>query len=85
MEQIFLEAMLRHVEDREMIWEIQNGFSKSRSCLTNLVAFYDEVTALVDRGRATDVIWTSVAFDTVLYNNLLSKLKIYRFDGWTVQ
>jgi len=81
MEQILLKTMLRHMGNKEVTGDNQYGFTKGKSCLTDLVSFCDWVTALVDKGQATNIVY--LAFDTVLHDVLFSKLKGHAFDRWT--
>lgn len=90
MDQILLEHLLKymkHMEDRELIKDSQHGFPKDKSCLTNFVVFSDGLTESMDKGRAIDATYLDIckAFDMVPPNTIISELKKYRFDAWTVR
>ncbi|TRZ06102.1 hypothetical protein HGM15179_021005 [Zosterops borbonicus] len=83
MEEIIASAITWHIQDNQGNRPSQHGFRKGRSCLTNLISFYDHVIHLVDEGKTMDVVYLDFtkAFDTVSCRILLKKLKLI---AWTV-
>ena len=77
MEKLILGTASRHIKDKRVIRGSQHGFTKGKSCLTNLIAFHEDVTRWIDDGKAVDVVYLgfSRAFDTVSHSIPAAKLR----------
>ena len=61
----------------------QHGFLKARSCLTNLLCFFEEITKWVDDGSPVDVIYLDFqkAFDKVPHQRLIHQRLILKLKS----
>jgi len=83
MEWIISEVIMDQLKVNLGIRPSQHGFTNRRSCLTNLISFFDKVTQLVDEGKTVDVVYLdfSKAFDIVPHTILMEKLAAGGLDG----
>jgi len=51
MEQRILDVIVKQVEEKKFIRSSQHGFTKGKSCLTNLIAFCVGMTSWIDERR----------------------------------
>ena len=77
LETIIRDHMMDFLVKHKLINPSQHGFLKARSCLTNLLCFFEEITKWVDEGSPVDVIYLDFqkAFDKVPHQRLILKLK----------
>src|SRR5215469_3088445 len=77
-EAMLTNRLVAHLEERNL-----HGFRRSRSCLTNLLEFFDVVVNAADICIAYDVIYLDFqkAFDTVPHVRLLEKLRAHGVRG----
>ena len=61
LESIIRDHMMDFLIKHKLINPSQHGFLKARSCLTNLLCFFQEITKWVDEGSPVDVISSRVA------------------------
>ena len=72
LETIIRDHMMDFLLKHKLLNHSQHGFLKARSCLTNLLCFFEEITKWVDEGSPVDII---DAFDKVPHQRLILKLK----------
>jgi len=86
-EQLILEAISRHIKDKQVIRSSQHRVTMGKSWLTKVLTFYDEMAVSVDEGRAVDIVYldSSKAADTVFHKSLIEKLLKYGLDEQTVR
>ena len=83
LEAIVRDGLTEFLEANSIITATQHGFRTGRSCLSNLLSFFDEVSKSIDSGTAVDAIYLDFAkaFDKVPHGRLLHKLEKYGIRG----
>lgn len=78
MEKIILGGIKTHQNHNPVI----GLFMRGKSCLSNLISFYERIPDLLDQGNAADVtiLDFSKAFDSASYSILLEKLSSPQLD-----
>jgi len=82
-ESIIKDNVVDHLDKHNLIKSSQHGFTKGRSCLTNLLTFVDSVTKSVDEGNPVDIVYLDFAkaLDKVPHQRLFNKLKAHGITG----
>jgi len=54
--------MVQFLEENYLIGDSQHGFRKGRSCLTNLLMFFDKITRNLDSRANVDAIFLDLGY-----------------------
>ena len=83
LESIIKDSVVSHLNQYNLINKSQHGFTRGKSCLTNLLDFFEVVTKELDEGNNVDLIYLdfSKAFDKVPYKRLFTKLESHGISG----
>ena len=77
---------MKHLEDNNILYNLQHGFRSSRSCETQLATFIHDLTLNSNTNKQTDIVIMDFAkaFDKVPHKRLAYKLKYYGITGNTL-
>lgn len=67
MKKVILGVIAKQLRNNAVTGHRQHGFLRRRSCLINLISFYNKITQLVDKEKPADVVvlYSNKAFDVV--------------------
>ncbi|MGH0165001.1 UNVERIFIED_CONTAM: hypothetical protein FKN15_076607, partial [Acipenser sinensis] len=83
METIIRSKMENYLYGNNILGDSQHGFRKGRSCLTNLLDFFEDATLKTDNCKAYDMVYLDFqkAFDKVPHKRLILKLNAVGIQG----
>src|SRR5207244_2858136 len=61
LESIVKDSLVKHLDKYALIRSSQHGFTSGKSCLSNLLEFFEEVTKLLDQGEAADLVYLEIS------------------------
>ncbi|MEW8546483.1 MAG: reverse transcriptase family protein, partial [Candidatus Thiodiazotropha sp.] len=79
LEHILASNIIKHLDERGLMYDLQHGFREKRSCETQLVMLVEDLARGASVGKQTDLILLdfSKAFDKVNHSKLIWKLHQY--------
>ena len=82
MEHVTASQIMNHGENN-ILYPLQHGFMRSRSCETQLIEFIDDLSRNLQNNQQTDVLVMhfAKAFDKVCHSLLVHKLQHYGIQG----
>ena len=74
---------MNHADSHNILYPLQHGFRKSRSCESQLIEFVDDISKNLEEGKQSDILIMdfSKAFDKVSHSLLIHKLNGYGITG----
>jgi hypothetical protein len=80
---VIKDDIVAHLEKFKLIRPSQHGFMRGKSCASNLVSFFEDVTKEADRGESIDIVYLDFAkaFDKVPKARLIKKLRAHGIGG----
>jgi hypothetical protein len=83
LEHLIAKHIMSHADTHNILYPLQHGFRTGRSCETQLLEFFDDVTLNMENGKQTDILVMdfSKAFDKFSHSLLLHKLHYYGIQG----
>ena len=83
LESILKDTIVKHIDEHKLLKDSQHGFTRGRSCLTNLLVFFEFITKELDNGNNVDLVYLDFckAFDKVPHCRLGKKLEAHGIRG----
>ena len=83
LESIITDKIVEHLASHSLLRDSQHGFRRNKSCLTNLLEFFNDIYKIHDETRAADIIYLDFqkAFDKVPHRRLLKKVEALGISG----
>ncbi len=83
LESIIRDTIVSYLERYSLISDSQHGFRHKRSCLSNLLTFYNDLLHAQDNTKSLDIVYLDFqkVFDKAPHNKLMFKVKQLGING----